>query len=111
MHDGATAHKTADVLHFLDNTYPQRWIGRGTPVTRPTRSPDLNPLDFFFWEHMKSLIYQSPVDSAEDLVARIVVVAVKISATPGTFQRVRQTLIRLCKLCNTTLGHHFKQLF
>ena len=48
MHDGAPAHITVDVRHFLDATYPQRWIGRGGPVIWPARSPDLNPLDFFF---------------------------------------------------------------
>ena len=110
MHDGAPAHITADVRHFLDATYPQSWIGRSGPVAWPARSPDLNPLDFFLWGHMKSLIYQLPVDSAEDLVARIIVAADKISATPGIFERVRQLLIRRCELCNTTLGRHFEQL-
>ncbi|GBO37895.1 hypothetical protein AVEN_81984-1 [Araneus ventricosus] len=70
------------VRHFLNATYPARWIGRGGPVAWPPRSSDLNPLDFFFWEHMKSLVYEMPVDSAEDLVARIVVVADKINTTP-----------------------------
>ncbi|GBN74260.1 hypothetical protein AVEN_73201-1 [Araneus ventricosus] len=59
-----------------------RWIGRGGPVAWPPRSPDLNPLDFFFWGHMRSLVCETPVDSAEDLVARIVVVADKINTTP-----------------------------
>lgn len=110
MHDGAPAHITANVRHFLDARYPQRWIGRGGPVKWPARSPDLNPLDFFFWGHMKSLIYESPVNSAEDLVARIVVAADKINATPGVFERVRQSLIHRCQLCNSTLGHSFEQL-
>ena len=49
MYDEAPAHIVADVRHFLDATYPQRWIRSGRPVTWPARSPDLNLLDFFFW--------------------------------------------------------------
>ena len=48
IHDGAPAHITTDVRHFLDATYPQYWIERGGPVTWPVRSPDLNTIDFFF---------------------------------------------------------------
>ncbi|GBM95153.1 hypothetical protein AVEN_17586-1 [Araneus ventricosus] len=62
---------------------PARWIGRGGPVAWPPRSPDLNPLDFFFSGHMKSVVYETPVHSAEDLLARIVVAADKINTPPG----------------------------
>jgi len=34
-------------------------------------SPDLTPLHFFLWGHIKALMYMSPVDSEEDLIARI----------------------------------------
>ena len=34
----------------------------------------------------------------------------KISTTPGTFERVLQSLIRRCELCNTILGRHFEHL-
>ena len=35
------------------------------------RLPDLSCLDFNFWDHMKTLVYDAPVDNAEELVARI----------------------------------------
>lgn len=110
MHDGAPAHFAITVRNFLNATYPARWIGRGGPVAWPPRSPDLNPLDFFFWGHMKSLVYETPVDSAEDLVARIVVAADHINTTPGIFERVRQSFLRRCELCNDTRGRHFEHL-
>ena len=56
MQEGASAHMTVVIRHFLEVTYLQRQIGRGEPVTWSERSPDLNPLDFFFWEHMKFLM-------------------------------------------------------
>ena len=32
---------------------------------------DLTPLYYFLWDHVKSLVYESPVDSEEDLLARV----------------------------------------
>ncbi|GBM06815.1 hypothetical protein AVEN_173577-1 [Araneus ventricosus] len=76
--------------------------------TWPPRSTALNPLGFFFWGHTKSLVYETPVDSAEDLVARIVVD--KINTTPGILERVRQSFLRRCELCNDTRGRCFEHL-
>lgn len=109
MHDGAPAHFSIAVRNHLDATYPGRWIGRGGPVAWPPRSPDLNPLDFFFWGHLKSLVYQTPVDTLEDLTARIVVASADIASTPGMFERVRQSFVRRCRLCNDLRGRTFEQ--
>ena len=38
-----------DVTTFLDETFPGRWVGRGSPTAWPPRSPDLTPLYFFAW--------------------------------------------------------------
>ncbi|GFW05095.1 uncharacterized protein TNCV_598891 [Trichonephila clavipes] len=62
---------TMEPLPILaDVTFGQQWIGRGGPVRWPARSPDLSCLDFYFWGHMKSLVYDTPVDNAEELVAK-----------------------------------------
>ena len=37
----------------------------------PARSPDLNPLDFHLWEHLKSIIYATSIENAEILRNRI----------------------------------------
>ncbi|GBN79146.1 hypothetical protein AVEN_272646-1 [Araneus ventricosus] len=109
-HDGTPAHISSTVRRFLIATYPSRWIGRGGPVAWYPRSPELNPLDFFFWVRMKSLVYEASVDSTEDLVARIAVDADKINTTPGIFERVRQSFLRRCELCNDTRGRQFQHL-
>lgn len=33
---------------FLDETFPNRWIGRDRPTACPSLSPDITPLDLFF---------------------------------------------------------------
>ncbi|GFV99782.1 transposase-like protein [Trichonephila clavipes] len=66
--DGAPAHFSISVRNHLDATCGERWIGRGGPVHWPPRSPDFSCLDYFFWGQMKSLLYETPVNSAEELV-------------------------------------------
>ena len=75
QHDNAAAHFACQVWEHLTATYNGNWIGRGRPMAWPSRSPDLTPKDFFLWGHIKALIYMLPVDSEEDLIARIVEVA------------------------------------
>jgi hypothetical protein len=71
-HDGAAAHFTRQVWEHLTATYKDRWIGQGRPVAWPPRSLDHTPLDFFLLGYMKTLIYSSPVDSEEDLIACLI---------------------------------------
>uniref|UniRef100_A0A914Z2X2 Transposase n=1 Tax=Panagrolaimus superbus TaxID=310955 RepID=A0A914Z2X2_9BILA len=48
--DGAPPHWTLAVRAWLDATFPNRWIGRDSPIMAwPPRSPDLTPMDYFFW--------------------------------------------------------------
>jgi hypothetical protein len=46
--DGAPPHYSLRVREYLDEVFPNRWIGRRGPMEWPARSPDLTPLDFFF---------------------------------------------------------------
>lgn len=78
QHDGASDHYGREVGHYLDGTFPSRWIGRGGPIARPPRSPDLSCLDFFLRKQLKSVIYATPPESEEDLFARLSAVAGKV---------------------------------
>lgn len=110
MQDGAPAHYTIQVREFLNEAYPNRWIGRGAPVAWPARSPDLNPLDFFLWGHLKTLVYDSPVDTIEELRIRIINGIQRIRQTPGIFERVRQSMRRRLDACILNEGKHFENL-
>ena len=57
QHDGAPSHCTRHVMQILNDTFPNRWIGRGNTINWPPRSPDLTPLDFL-WGLMKSEVYR-----------------------------------------------------
>ena len=69
--DGAPPHWGLNVRAALDAEFPGRWIGRGGPTTWPPRSPDVTPLDFFFWGYIKSQVFQTPVDNLVQLRRRI----------------------------------------
>jgi hypothetical protein len=45
--DGALVRYANIVTEFLDETFPQRWIGRGGWKQWPPCSPELTPLDFY----------------------------------------------------------------
>nr|XP_042901341.1 uncharacterized protein LOC122269952 [Parasteatoda tepidariorum] len=109
QHDGAPAHFSIDVRNYLNATFGARWIGRGGPIPWPPRSPDLSSLDYFLWGHLKHLVYETPVDSDEDLVARISAAA-GVREIPGIFERVRQSLHRRCQACIASGGHKFAHL-
>ncbi|GFW07541.1 uncharacterized protein TNCV_3916741 [Trichonephila clavipes] len=108
QHDGAPAYFSADERSALDTAYPGRWIGRGGPVNWPAHSPDLSCLYFFLWGK-GSLVYVSPVDSDEALVAKIAVVAGEIREMLGIFAIVRHSLHRRCEACIFAGGRFFEQ--
>ena len=39
QHDGAPSHYTRHVMQHLNDTFPNRWIGRGSTINWPPRSP------------------------------------------------------------------------
>ena len=59
------------VRRFLDQTFPDRWMGRDGPMLWPPRSPDLTPLDFFLWGYVKDIVYRTPVPNIDELIMRI----------------------------------------
>ena len=55
--DGASAHYSLVVRSWLDEKFPNRWIGRRGPIEWPARSPDLTPPDLFLWGYLKDQVY------------------------------------------------------
>lgn len=47
--DGATAHTARDSMTLLREAFPQKLISRFGDIPWPPRSPDLTPMDFFFY--------------------------------------------------------------
>lgn len=69
--DGAPAHFGLVVRQYLNNIFPNRWIGRRGFIEWPPRSPDLTPLDFYLWGHLKTNVYRNRPNNLEDLQNRL----------------------------------------
>ena len=68
--DGAPPHWGLHVREFLNETFPNRWIGRDGPIPWPPHSPDITPLDFFLWGYIMDIVYQTKVWDMTDLRQR-----------------------------------------
>jgi hypothetical protein len=79
MHDGAPAHSSRAVRGVLYDNYHDR----GGPTARPPRSPDLNPPEFYLWEHLNT-----PVNNNEALHHRTVDACQTIRNCPGIYERM-----------------------
>ena len=69
--DGAPAHYDRRVAGVLNENLSSAWIGRRGPINWPARSPDLTPLDFFLWGHVKDMVYRTPCRNVTQLKRRI----------------------------------------
>ena len=75
QHDEAPPHYTWHVREYLNESFPNCWLGCGGPIAWPRWSPDLTPLFYYLWGHMKTLVYETKVDSRAALHHRIFAVA------------------------------------
>ena len=46
QHDGAPPHYKCRVKEFLNQSFPNRRLGRCGTIAWPSRSPDLTPMDY-----------------------------------------------------------------
>lgn len=99
QHDGAPAHFSHNVTEHLNNQFPGHWIGRGGPIAWPARSPDLTVLDYFLWGHMKSIVYEEPINSREHLIERINLACERIRETPDMIRKSVGHLVQRARLC------------
>lgn len=68
MQDGAPPHFARDAKRFLLATFTEdRVISRGCKFQWPSRSPDLNPADFWLWGYLKSRVYRNSPNTLVEL--------------------------------------------
>lgn len=108
QHNGAPAHWSAQVRQTLDAMFPDQWVGRGSDIAWPARSPDLTPMDFFLWGYIKAKVCYTRPTSKADLMSRITVALGNIP--PTTFKNVQQSIIHRALLCIASEGQHVEHL-
>jgi len=75
---------------FVNEIFNNIWLERGGPTSWAPRSPDLSPLDFFLWRHLKTNIYKTTVKDLDDLKTRIIdeIKIIKKGTLPDFFRQL-----------------------
>lgn len=110
MQDGAPPHIAKDVKQFLLQTFSQsRVISRDFPHFWPAYSPDINPLDFFFWGYVRHEVAKSgPAANLNILKERITAV---VEAIPQQqLQNAAYNVLDRCILLIQQEGGHIDNL-
>jgi hypothetical protein len=103
MQDGAPPHWSVAVRNYLTATFPNRWMGRGSPsYPWPPYSPDLTPMDFFLWGFIKSRVFLTPIADKTELRLRIVQSFVDLP--PDLVSRSITSYERRLRLCAERKG-------
>lgn len=114
QYDGAFAHFAKSVGDWLDQTFPNRLIGRGTPLSPAPiawlpRSPDLALLDFFGFGTMRHRVFCPPRPlTPQDLRNRVA--QFWNGVTPQQLQNVRRAFCDSVYHCLAVNGEHFEHL-
>ena len=87
---------------------PGTWIGRRGRIEWPTRSPDLTPLDFFFWGVLKDRLYAQKVDDLEHLKEIITTEASTIASDLDLLKKVCLSVTGRMAECINANGGHFE---
>ncbi|KAL4126744.1 hypothetical protein QTP88_010953 [Uroleucon formosanum] len=73
--------------------------GLGGTIAWPPRSPDLTPLNFYFWGYMKQKVYAVVIESREPLLERIEITAEEIRQNHAEIQRTTQSVLFRTQCC------------
>lgn len=97
--DSATPYNAQITVGWFNRHFNEEWIGTYGPIRWPARSPDLTPLDFWFWEYLQDRVYLRMPRNANDLRNRIIEACQEIpnnfilNATHGCIQYECQSCI------------------
>jgi len=51
--------------------FPNKWIGKYSPINYPPRSSDLTVLNYYFWGRVKDLVYHEFSSTRDNMIRRI----------------------------------------
>jgi len=74
----------------------------------PSRSPDLNPLDYHVWDYMKAMVYAHKVKRRAEVLQRILSATRSIN-NAVVLRKVTSSLVTRVRKCNQADGGHFEQ--
>lgn len=106
--DGAPPHNARIVTESLNRYFGRNWIGTNGPVRWPPRSPDLTPLDFFFWGFIKDNLYKEKSNNINELRQKFTECVNSVSNIH--IRNAIQNVRKRCNLCIENNGRQFEYL-
>lgn len=108
--DGAPPHYATIVRDFLKSKFSEeRIIARGVGQPWPPRSPDLTPLDYWFWGFIKARVYHCSQPSTLAELRQRIEEAIE-SVTPEELKRAVDNLLVRAELVLQERGGIFSHL-
>lgn len=106
--DGATPHTSHNSLDLLKKIFGPRVISFRTTHEWAPHSPDLNPLDFWFWGASKGEVYANKPTTLNELKDNIE--AYTANVTAETCRKVGQNFCLRIKACFNRRGAHIEHV-
>ncbi|KAL4130658.1 hypothetical protein QTP88_008071 [Uroleucon formosanum] len=106
--DGAPAHNAIIVRQYLNDQFGNNWMGTNGSIPWPARSPDLTPLDFFLWGHLKTVVYADPPINLQHFKQKITKACSKLTKEQITAASQDEVNRRL-QSCLLNNGENFEQ--
>ena len=110
MQDGATAHTSNCVMSFLREKFGNRIISRFAERNWPARSPDMNPLDFWLWGHVESIVIQRKPGSIDELKMIVESIIEDLNENPSLIDKVTANVSKRAKACVDCNGSIFEHV-
>ena len=112
IQDGASSHTSNLVQGYLRETLKKRFLSK---TEWPPSSPDVNPLDYFFWDFVKTKVYAGragqPFRNEEELQKRIRFVWKDCAKEIKTIRKAICQFVPRLKAVQQKEGHSIKMLF
>lgn len=104
--DGATPHCTIVNLDLLKEKFNGRVISRRAEISWPSCSPDLNPLDFWFWGYCSGKLRKMELTSMQEVCEAVEDIC---RNTPEDMVRKSAAAVTTrARFCLQALGGHFQ---
>lgn len=95
--DGAPAHTAIVTRNYLNNVFPDRWVGKFGPIAWPARSPDLTSCDNALWGMLKPKVLARKCQTTDEL--KNVIRAEFANVTVATLQAIHKRTFRRFQIC------------
>lgn len=104
--DGAPAHNSHLIREVLNTNFGENWMGTNGPIRWPARSPDLTPLDFYFWGDLKNRLYKIRSNNLNELRENF---ENSIQQVPNiAIFNATQAVTKRCRKCIEQNGRQFE---